>query len=174
MNIVNSYADSIEACHIGWEELIQAYPELKDWTEPTEGPMQITTSVHCECTIAVHMLRIFQRIDQRTRPTFVEIGISKHSCWLCQKYLEFLSAWRLWFVIAGFQGKIHPGWRPPPSGPPNTLSRMVGLLRQEMDEILESVNRKRRSDSYPRESNPENAILSEEIEPSLVRKWFPS
>jgi OTT_1508-like deaminase len=145
---------------------------FKDKKEPIAGLKKVTISVHCECTIAIHMCQVFLRTNQRTSPKVFEIGISKHSCWLCQNYLEFLSAaWRSRFIIAGYQGKIHSGWKPPPGGPPGVLSSMDELLRQETDEILESVKRKRRSDSYPRESDPENTLLNMGIARS-VRGWF--
>jgi len=92
LRVINSYADSRKIRHIEWEELVEAYPSLKD-TKPTEGDMPVTTSVHCECIIAVHMLRKYLERENAIQitPKYVEIGISKRSCWFCQKYLEFLS-----------------------------------------------------------------------------------
>src|SRR4051812_8022322 len=101
------------------------------------------------------MLQMFQYIGQNTHPNFVETGISKYSCWLCQKYLEFLSISGLNFIIAGYHEKLYPGWKPPLNGTPDACSSMIELTKQEMDEILESVVRKCRSDSYPRGQSPE-------------------
>jgi hypothetical protein len=177
VRIVNSYADSIEARHTNWKELIHAYPGLKDGTEPTEGEIGIKTSVHCECTVAVHMLQMICPVDQRA----VEIGISKHSCWLCQKYLEFLSAWNFKFIIGGYQGKIHAGWKPPPDGPDDAHRSMIGLLKEEMDEILANAKPRRRSDSFPTNWRSElSAIRAEkavrqvnDAVEELVEKLFP-
>src|SRR4051794_26147459 len=117
LHIVNSYADTRDSRHIEWDELINAFPLLKDEIEPTGGEqMKVTASVHCECTIAVHMLRKFLERGNtvhRTRPKFIEIGISKYSCWLCEKYIEFLvqsNNTLVRFIVAGYQGKIHSGW----------------------------------------------------------------
>ena len=59
------------------------------------------------------------------------------------------------FIVTGYQGKIQAGWVPPLHGPPSAHNNIVGLLKHEMDEILESVERKRRSDSFPRELGPD-------------------
>ena len=88
--------------------------------------------------------------------------------------LRFLSAGRLSFIVAGYQGKIHAGWKPP-NGPTDAFEKMVELLKQEMVEILEYVNRRRRSDSYPREEEEDSSEIvkeSQEKAPGLVRKWF--
>jgi hypothetical protein len=165
LHIVNSYADIRDSRHIEWEELINAFPLLKDEMKPpTEGETKVTTSVHCECTIAVHMLRKFlerQNTVHRTRPKFIGIGISKYSCWLCEKYIEFLVQSNAFvrFTVAGYQGKIQSGWKPPSHGPPSARSSMTELLKHEMDEILDTVERKRRSDSFPRGSAPEKATV---------------
>ena len=116
------------------------------------------TSVHCECTVAVHMFqKVSEYANKGTRPSSVDIGISKHSCWFCQKYLEFVlqSTWGMRFVVTGYQEEIQAGWVPPLHGSPSAHNNIVGLLKHEMDEILESVERKRRSDSFPRELGPD-------------------
>jgi len=95
--------------------------------------------------------------QERPGPKFVEIGISKHSCWLCEKYLEFLMQSsgfdKLRLVVTGYQGKIHSGWMAPPNGPINALCSMACLIRGELDEISENVEREIRSDSFPRDSS---------------------
>jgi hypothetical protein len=124
--------------------------------EPT-GKMKVTASVHCECTIALHMVEKFR--DQRKRPKFMEIGISKYSCWLCEMYLELLVQSESGFIadmklaVSGYQGKIQAGWRIPPNGPFNVTCRMGALLGCEMDAILENAEREHSSDSFPRYSS---------------------
>ena len=153
LDILNSHARSRGSCHIDWEALTSAFPSLRDEERPT-GTARLTMSVHCECSIASHMLRKLPESDfplEMIRPRHIEIGISKYSCQMCEKYMECLaqtcSSTR--FVVSGFQGKIHAGWKPP-RDPPSVLSKMAELVRQEADEILETVDRKRRSDSFPR------------------------
>ena len=55
---------------------------------------------------------------------------------------------------------MQAGWKPP-HGPVSALNDMIGLIQHEMDEILESVERKRRSDSFPRESGLDDAGKTE-------------
>jgi hypothetical protein len=63
--------------------------------------------------------------EQERRPTFINIGISKYSCWLCEKYLELLVQNESGFTpdmkvaVSGYQGKIQSGWTVPPNGPPD-------------------------------------------------------
>jgi len=102
------------------------------------------------------MLESFQ--DQKVHHRSVKIGISKQACWLCQWYLEFLernSNPAVKFIVSGFQGKIHAGWKPP-AGPSSALGDIVRLVKQETDEILRSVQKRRRSDSFPIQPNPED------------------
>ena len=54
------------------------------------------------------------------------------------------------FIVTGYQGKMQAGWIPP-HGPANARNDIIRLIQHEMDEISESVERKRRSDSHPRE-----------------------
>ena len=158
LHIVNSYADFRHSPYITWEQLTQAYPLLEGMTEPA-GKVKVTTSVHCECTVAVHIAEKFREREELLQPSVVEIGISKLSCWFCEKYLEFLvqsrSGFRkkMKFVVTGYQGKIHPGWICPPLGPLDAIFKMTGLVRHEVDEVLERVMLERRSDSFLRYSS---------------------
>ena len=164
MEIVNSFADSQRFRRIKWDELLQCWPQIKD-DMPTEGRKQVTASVHYECTIALHMLQTFQGIDETYRPKSVEIGISKHCCWLCEKYLDLLSRWgSLRFIVAGYQGKIHSGWKPPPNGPADVLNRMTNIIRKEMNEILQGMVGRHRSDSYPVQPIPDSSSEDESLE----------
>ena len=153
MEIVNSFADSQRFRRIEWDELLRCWPQTKD-DMPTEGRKQVTASVHYECTIALHMLQTFQGIDETYRPKSVEIGISKHCCWLCEKYLDLLSRWvSLRFIVAGYQGKIHSGWKPPSNGPADVLEGMTKIIRKEMNEILKGMLGRHQSDSCVIEQN---------------------
>jgi OTT_1508-like deaminase len=154
LNIINAYAKSRGVDSINWEDLTAAFPPLTSKEEPTEGKAPVTISVHCECTVAVHIIQKSQ--NQTVCRRFVKIGASKHTCWFCQKYLEFLErdlTPKTKFIVSGYQGKIHAGWKPP-AGPSSALGDIVRLLKQEVDEILGTVRRRRRSDSFPMASNP--------------------
>jgi OTT_1508-like deaminase len=152
VRVLNDHAVRIGESQVRWEDLCDAFPSLKNRPKPEDGNMKVAASVHCECTIATHLWK-----NVLVRPKKFEIGVSKHCCWLCQKYLEFLvepgDSFVLSptskFLVSGYQGKIHSGWHPPP-WPTRLIGRMVGLLNSEIGEILESVIRTNRSDSFPR------------------------
>ena len=132
---------------VQWNQLITAFPALKDHVEPPQGERAIMTSVHCELTLAAHLFQKYK--DDKARKTF-DIGISKRTCWLCQRYLNFLGqSCGMRFVVSKYHGKIYPGWKPPPDGSPKAFKRIVRLLEQEIDEILETVWQRRYSDSFP-------------------------
>ena len=117
MDTINAYADTTRVRHIQWDKLVAAYPSLVGKAEPAQGVTSLTASVHCECTVAIHM---FQKLSGIwATPRSVDIGISKYSCWFCQKYLEFVlqSSWGMKFIVTGYQGKIQAGWIPPEHGP---------------------------------------------------------
>jgi hypothetical protein len=146
LHIVNSYANTGNKRRIEWKGLINSFPLLRGEIEPIEGETKVTMSVHCECTIAVHMLQKLlerQNTDHRISPKFIEIGISKYSSWLCEKYIEFLAESNdfVRFIVTGYQGKTQSGWIPPSHSPPSALSRMSELLKHEMDEIVDTVER---------------------------------
>ena len=114
LNIVNRYAQCRDENDISWEDLTETFPLLTNKTEPPDGNVPVTSSVHCECTISIKMLEGFQ--DQNLHRRSVKIGVSKQTCWLCQRYLEFLERNlnpEVKFIVSGFQGKIHAGWKPP-------------------------------------------------------------
>jgi len=107
---------------------------------------------------------------QRPHSRYFEIGVSKHSCWFCEKYLEYFvqssSGFHLKMkvLMTGYQGKLHPGWKLPANGPLNAAIKMNDLLRREMDEILKRVEQERMSDSGPRDSCEDDNEEEEEEE----------
>lgn len=150
-DILNSYYTSTRGSHhhIDREELIIAFPLLRDEEEPI-GEVRITTSVHCECTIASHMPKrvLGRETFDRFRPKSIKIGISDF-CWFCEKYMKCLQTNSLVrFIVSGYQRKIQAGWTPP-SGPQYALNSIAKLVRHEVDEILGTVENKCRSDSFP-------------------------
>jgi OTT_1508-like deaminase len=172
LEVVNNYAVSQGKPRVQWQDLCNAFPPLKDRPEPPEGDIKVTTSVHCECTIATYLLK-----KTLAQPKVCEIGISKRSCWLCQRYLEFLvepdsdlaPTQPSRFIVSGYQGKIHSGWQPP-VGPEKAARRMVGLITHEMDEILEGMARTNRSDSFPR--SPDMKAQDMVLRGGFLSKFF--
>ena len=90
LDILNSQARSRGSRHIDWEALTSAFPSLRDEARPT-GTARLTMSVHCECSIASHILRKLLESDfplEMIRPKHIEIGISEYSCWMYEKYMD--------------------------------------------------------------------------------------
>jgi hypothetical protein len=56
---------------------------------------------------------------------------------------------------------LKAGWIPPEHGPTSALNGVAMLLNHEMDEVLESVDRKRRSDSFPIQPPPHDTESTE-------------
>jgi hypothetical protein len=77
-------------------------------------------------------------------------------------------------VVTGYQGKMHSGWTCPPLGPLDAQLKMVNLVKHEMDEILESVVRRRRSDSFPRYSSADDDDVDDEMGDKVDFKAKPS
>lgn len=164
LRILNSYGSPKEPCKTTWEELTSAYPSLGKG-EPPEKDITIKTCVHCECTVANYMIQRIQEQDRVAGLRPVEIGISKYSCWLCEKYFALLlSHLQIQVVVTGYHGKVPAGWRLPPDGDTRVLNGMADLLRREIDEILAATEKRRRSDSNPRSPGGERIYLSVDIE----------
>lgn len=138
---MNTYCKKGE--ETGWTEFSYRFPHLHD--EP-QDEVTVTTSVHCELTLVLHSM------SSTAYP--VKIGLSKHCCWLCEKFIEaFQALYKIEkkFLVSGFQGKIHSGWLLPPGTPPSIRTSMEELLESELDEIRAELKAQRRSDSWPTE-----------------------
>ena len=83
-----------------------------------------------------------------------------------------MSAAKMRFVITGYQGKLQAGWTPP-NGPPGVTNNMIRLINQETNEILASIERKRRSDSFPTEPGPDglNNEMSLKVTETPINFW---
>ncbi|KAI9766957.1 MAG: hypothetical protein M1839_004665 [Geoglossum umbratile] len=171
LKVLNDYAIRRGKSRVQWKDLCHSFPSLNNRVEPGDGDMKVTTSIHCECTIATYLLN-----RAAGRPTAFEIGVSKHCCWLCEKYLSVLVepddssilAPSSSFIVSGYQGKIHSGWHPP-HWPPRAFNRMIGLVEGEIEEILGSITRTNRSDSFPRSPISEDS----DIEVGDIKNsWF--
>ena len=112
----------------------------------TTGNATVTTSCHCELTLAL------RAIESEYTMTPIKIGVSKGVCWLCKQYLEFLSHnQKVRLLVSQYQGKIHAGWRIPKNTPEPVKKKVHLLVHDEVTEIRESIVNRRKSDSFPSE-----------------------
>lgn len=81
--------------------------------------------------------------------TFVELGISKGSCWLCERFLAHLRCYKVQFLVSGFHGKLQPGWTCPPGATAEDKEAAEMVVGDALKEIIERVLNRRRSDSFP-------------------------
>ena len=129
---MNSYKTEGDAT-ITDADLHLAFPNARLSIEPT----MITTTQHCEVTIAL-----------AAPPT--EIGISKHSCWLCEVFFRCLeSKLGYKFRITGYQGNVHPGWHYPVEAGQAIRNALLEILHKELGELRGMADPRRRSDSFP-------------------------
>lgn len=159
MQIMNAYCKSEKETDKG--KFFYRFSHLHD-DDPQEE-LTLTTSVHCELTLILHSM---------ANPVYpVTIGLSKHCCWLCEKFIEAFQARHKAekkFFVSGFQGKIHPGWLLPPGTPPAIRTGMEELLADELDEIRAEIEAQRGSDSWPSERVPLESVQYLEAE-NLLR-----
>jgi hypothetical protein len=82
----------------------------------------------------------------------IEIGLSKGSCWLCEKFLlELQLHHRVQFLVSNFRGKLQAGWMWPPLCRDDAVRATVEkYVADELEEIVERTQNRRRSDSFPR------------------------
>ena len=120
--------------------------KFPDICAETTGNATVTTSCHCELTLAL------RAIESEYTITPIKIGVSKDICWLCEQYLEFLSHnQKVRLLVSQYQGKIHAGWRIPKNTPESVEKKVHLLVHDEVTEIRESIVNRRKSDSLPSE-----------------------
>lgn len=155
---MNSYTTE-EDVIITKDEFQRAFP---DSTLPTE-PKMVTTSQHCEVTIALGARARSSPFDPP-----IEVGISKHSCWLCQVLFRCLeSELGHKFGMTGNQGKVHAGWHYPVEAGYATMNALLKILHKELGELRGIANPRKRSDSFP-VSSPEDSEESSDLEEQLT------
>lgn len=119
-------------------------------------PHMITVSSHCELTLALHFYETMTRSKN-----FIEMGVSKGCCWLCQHFLDSLSRQKKQVVVkvSHNQVKIHAGWGMPDKTPRSVAEKMLQIIDHELCDIHRTVEARRDSVS----SEPEfeiNRILA--------------
>ena len=157
---MNSYVTEADVI-ITKDEFQRAFP---DPTLPTE-PKMVTTSHHCEVTIALGARARSSPFDLP-----IEVGISKHSCWLCQVLFRCLkSELGQKFGITGNQGKVHAGWYYPVEAGYATGNALLKILHKELGDLREIANPRKRSDSFP-VSSPEGSEENLDSEEQSTKK----
>ena len=69
------------------------------------------------------------------------MGISKHSCWLCQVLFRFLeSELGQKFGITGNQGKVHAGWHYLVEAGYATKNALLKIIHKELEELRGIAN----------------------------------
>lgn len=134
-----------------------AYPSAPLHPEP----INITASVHCELTVAMHRIKI-----SGNNLSSIEIGVSKHCCYMCGTFIRIINeSSKQQLLVSGLQGKAHAGWRFPPETPLDLQRAVMNLVRKEVDELRYFAHSKRRSDSFPTaDSEDEERTDDREIE----------
>ena len=133
------------------------FPEI----ELSNASTMITVSQHCEISIAFGIHAGFFSPSG----TLTEIGISKHSCWLCEIFLRCLeSKSEQKFAVTGYQGKVHAGWHYPVEAGEAIKNLLLETLHKELGELRAMADPRRRSDSFPISSPEATAEQSDSEE----------
>ena len=142
--LLNEDATKTDQEHVTERDVETKFPQ--SCTETT-GNATVTTSCHCELTLAL------RGIESECTITPIKIGVSKRICWLCEQYLDFLSHnQRVRLLVSQYQSKIHAGWRIPENTPEAVKKKVHLLVHEEVTEIRESIISRRKSDSFPSEN----------------------
>lgn len=157
LQIVNGYAIERRIPTITFDKLKNAYPNTSSVVlKGADRTQSVTYTVHAECTVAMHMVAL-------QRPwEFVEIGCSKGSCWLCERYLSLDS--RLQFHVSNVHGKLQPGWTIPPGGDSKVNAQVVESVGDELEEIVLRAVGNTPGDSEPRSSSDSENEAKHEAE----------
>lgn len=133
---------------IGGSSLKAVYPSANLGDDRHQ---RVTHSVHAECTLAMHALAM------RKDWTYVEIGVSKGSCWLCEQFLDHMRRFNVTFLVSNFHGKLQPGWTCPPGVAESDKEAVACFVGEAVLEIIERVLNRRRSDSFPHAASDDGA-----------------
>lgn len=145
--ILNRFAAERGLQPLTMETLRGAYPGATMPSVSQKDTLAVTHSVHAECTLAMYM--ILMRPDWN----YIELGVSKGSCWMCEKLLQHLHQSRgTNFLVSNFHGKLQSGWVCPPLvvGVLDIAGQSSRIVAAALEEIIEHSHNRRRSDSFPR------------------------
>jgi OTT_1508-like deaminase len=129
-----------------WDLVLEEYPDAKPGI-PEEGVKKVKFSQHCELTLAIDLIRRSEKSGLSLGK--FEIGVSKACCLWCCEYMHLLNArfHKPKIKVRATHGKQPDGWRIPESGPPGLVGLMKDRIASQMDDVIERILRRRRSDS---------------------------
>lgn len=152
VNTVNSWARHIGEPEISEADLRKAYPEITHI--PATSLARQTICVHCECTLLLGIIRPTEAPIAINAPLLLEMGVSKSSCFMCREFIAAVQKLyrHIRVRVSSSHGKHVAGWSLPRSTPEELKIIMNKRVFYEMDEVLQRVTRKRKSDSVSRAS----------------------
>lgn len=126
VEILNDYAEKDGYKKINTAAFTRAFQQP---VQENGKRQEIKVSSHCELTLALHFYEKMSRSKN-----FVEIGLSKGCCWLCEQFLDALSRQEKNVVIkvSRNQGKIHAGWGMPDTTPSSVAEKILKRIDQEL------------------------------------------
>jgi hypothetical protein len=173
LTLLNLWAVNHKRRTITTERIMAAYPNVQERSlvrrdiaitavnhgmagVPSKPVVVKNACCHAECTIAMFLFRTVQLPTLRDDGEYIEVGISKSACWLCQKFFELLREHtNINILYSTNHGKIYSGWRCP--GSDGTVeddklaatlqTKMEILLDDEINTIFNIVENKRKRDS---------------------------
>lgn len=139
LHLLNQNGARTELDQVALKDFIKQFPEFDN---EVEGTANVTVSCHCELTVALYVAKF--------SPPNLEIGVSKGLCFLCEKFMEFFtSETKIRIFVSQFQGKMRGGWMLPPQASDSVKKNMHEVVNHEINDLRESIIRRRRSDSFP-------------------------
>jgi hypothetical protein len=111
----------------------------------------VTRSVHCECTLLMHLVK-GTLAKEENAGMHVHIGVLKSVCLLCGVFMDMIMRKypQIHITVSSHHGKNVAGWRVPPSTPPNILVGIYDHINSTFAEIRYKAIRERRSESETR------------------------
>lgn len=83
---------------------------------------------------------------------FFEIGVSKGTCWLCEKFIGYLQARdNSRYLLTKFHGKVKPGWTCPPRCKKGMQQQVKGDVADALKTVIERVHGDRGRYSFSRD-----------------------
>ncbi|KAF8454048.1 hypothetical protein BDZ91DRAFT_43478 [Kalaharituber pfeilii] len=114
---------------------------LPEVEPPYTSISTLEESVHCECSVAMHIRSLL--VDKNfTNTPHIKIGVSKQSCLLCHEFLLALNSndsehyTRPVYLTSGCDRKVPSTWRAP-SGAPQACIRRVEERVQSLMTLID-------------------------------------
>ncbi|KAF8467176.1 hypothetical protein BDZ91DRAFT_723411 [Kalaharituber pfeilii] len=125
---------------------------LPEVEPPYTSTSELRESVHCECSVAIHIRSLL--VDKNfTNTPHIKIGVSKQSCLLCHEFLLALNAndsehcTRPVYLTSGCHRKVPSTWRAPFGAPQACIRRVEERVQVGLDSVIHLARNRRRSDS---------------------------